>query len=194
MPWTICAMTWTTCQRGITHRLWREKGMSGQQSHGQTLHKPGTIQPKTNAPAQSHRASAPIPPVKWANNTAAAQPQKPGMTTTTSLSVPIPPVKWFNDTGSVPPQPGGAQTPRRASAPIPPVQMPNAPGGVQPQMAAPSQPKRFTAPMPPIPMPNALGPAQLQQGNQAGNPTRLFPPSPTPPITHGVAQPYTRRP
>lgn len=54
---------------------------------------PGAKQPKTNAPAQHPRPSTPIPPVKWANNTAAVQRQPVASTQTNRPTVPIPSVR-----------------------------------------------------------------------------------------------------
>jgi hypothetical protein len=132
--------------------------MDPRRSNPPQRHLPDAMQPKTNAPAQNPRPSAPIPPVKWANNTAAAQRQQPGMTSTTSSSVPILSGQWGHDAGAGQPHRGGPHPPQRASALIPPVRMPNALGAVQPQLAASSQPKRSTAPIPSVRMPHAPRP------------------------------------
>lgn len=132
--------------------------MDPRRSHPPQQHLPSAMQPKTNAPAQNPRPLAPIPPVKWANNMAAAQRQTPGMTITASSSVPILSGRWCHDSGSVQPRGGGPYPPQRASGLVPPVRMPDAPGAVQPQLAASSPPKQSTAPIPPVRMPHAAAP------------------------------------
>ena len=54
---------------------------------------PGPMQPKTNAPVQHTRPSTPIPPVKWANNTAAVQRRPVVSTQPKRSTVPIPSVR-----------------------------------------------------------------------------------------------------
>lgn len=171
--------------------------MDPRRSNHPQRHLPGAMQPKTNAPAQPPRPSAPIPPVKWANTTAAAQRQQPGMTSITRSSGPILSGQGGHDAGVGQPHRGGPHPPQRASALIPPVRMPNVPGAVQPQRAASSQPKRSTAPLPSVRMPHAPRPSassiQRMEADDDFEVPEAYRPRPLPTLWDWIKGPLRRR-